>query len=119
MLLLALVLVPFVGSMLAASMPVNARNREAFLAGGVALCGLLLTIYLYPAVSAGEVLRYQVQWLPDHGVNFGLRMDGLAWLFSLMVTGIGLLVVIYARYYMSPEDPVPRFFSFLLAFMGS
>src|SRR5690606_37085879 len=29
------------------------------------------------------------------------------------------LVVLYARYYMSAEDPVPRFFSFLLAFMGS
>jgi multicomponent K+:H+ antiporter subunit A len=28
-------------------------------------------------------------------------------------------VVLYARYYMSPNDPVPRFFSFLLAFMGA
>ena len=46
-------------------------------------------------------------------------MDGLAWLFVLLMHGIGLLVVLYARYYMSPEDPVPRFFSFLLAFMGS
>src|SRR4029079_2076948 len=25
----------------------------------------------------------------------------------------------YARYYMPPSDPVPRFFSFLLAFMGA
>src|SRR5690606_21318033 len=32
---------------------------------------------------------------------------------------IGVLVVLYARYYMSEDDPVPRFFSFLLAFMGS
>ena len=37
----------------------------------------------------------------------------------MLVTGIGFLVVLYARYYMSPNDPVPRFFSFLLAFMGS
>ena len=28
-------------------------------------------------------------------------------------------MVLYARYYMSPADPVPRFFSFLLAFMGA
>src|SRR3546814_6904381 len=46
-------------------------------------------------------------------------MDGLAWMFALLVTGIGLLVMIYARYYMSPDDPVVRFFSFLLGFMGS
>ena len=48
-----------------------------------------------------------------------LRLDGFAWLFAMLITGIGLLVVLYARYYMSPEDPVPRFFSFLLAFMGA
>ena len=46
-------------------------------------------------------------------------MDGFAWIFAMLVTGIGFLVVLYARYYMSPADPVPRFFSFLLAFMGA
>src|SRR3546814_4219856 len=38
---------------------------------------------------------------------------------ALPISGIGLLVMIYARYYMSPDDPVVRFFSFLLGFMGS
>ena len=37
----------------------------------------------------------------------------------MLVLGIGALVVLYARYYMSPADPVPRFFSFFLAFMGA
>ncbi len=37
----------------------------------------------------------------------------------MLVTGIGALVVVYARYYLSPTDPVPRFFSFFLAFMGA
>ena len=46
-------------------------------------------------------------------------MDGFAWLFAGLVTGIGALVVLYARYYMSSDDPVPRFFAFLLAFMGA
>jgi len=48
-----------------------------------------------------------------------LRIDGFAWLFTGLISGIGALVVLYARYYMSAEDPVPRFFSFLLAFMGA
>ena len=48
-----------------------------------------------------------------------LRLDGFAWLFSMLVLGIGTLVSLYARYYMSPEDPVPRFFAFFLAFMGA
>src|SRR5690606_25169007 len=48
-----------------------------------------------------------------------LRLDALAWLFCILVFGIGLLVILYARYYMSPRDPVSRFYAFLLAFMGS
>jgi len=58
-------------------------------------------------------------WLPSLGLNFVLRMDGFAWLFSMLVLGIGALVALYARYYMSPDDPVPRFFAFFLAFMGA
>ena len=52
-------------------------------------------------------------------MNLILRLDGFAWMFCMLVFGIGALVVLYARYYMSPEDPVPRFFSFFLAFMGA
>lgn len=119
MLLLILIATPFIASIIAALMPTNARNREAWLAGGVTLSGLLITSYLYTQVGAGEIVRHEFAWLPDYGLNIMLRMDGLAWLFAMLIQGIGLLVVIYARYYMSPADPVPRFFSFLLTFMAS
>lgn len=100
-------------------MPQDARNRESWLAVGVTLCGLGVGIALYPAIARGEVLRLDWSWLPANGLHFVLRMDGLAWIFTMLVLSIGLLVVLYARYYMSPQDPVPRFFAFLLAFMGS
>ena len=118
-LLLSLVIVPFIGCVIAACMPADARNRESLLAGGVALYGLVVSAFLYQEVGTGDIVRYQAAWLPMQGVDFVLRMDGLAWLFVMLVLGVGLLVVLYARYYMSPEDPVPRFFAFLLAFMGS
>ena len=119
MLLLTLVLLPFAGSLIAACLPTNARNAEAWLSGAVALGGLLILGWLYPMVWDGGVVRHHIEWMPTHGVDFAVRMDALAWLFAMLVLGIGLLVVLYARYYMSPNDPVARFFSFLLAFMGS
>jgi multicomponent K+:H+ antiporter subunit A len=119
MALLILLLFPFIGSLLAAAMPSNARNREAVFASLIAFVGILMLVYFYQEISKGGILRYQVAWLPAWGLDFSLRMDGLAWLFSMLVLLIGLLVAVYARYYMSAEDPVPRFFSFLLAFMGS
>lgn len=117
--LLLLILLPFTGSIIAALLPTNARNTEAWLSGGIMLIALSITIYLYPSIAGGEILRHEIAWLPEHDLNFTLRMDGFAWMFSMLVTGIGFLVVLYARYYMSPEDPVPRFFSFLLAFAGA
>lgn len=119
MLLLSLIAGPFIASLVAALLPTDARNRESWLAGIVALSGLLVTSYLYTQLGADGVVQREFDWLPAFGLNLVLRMDGLAWLFAMLIQGIGLLVVIYARYYMSPKDPVPRFFSFLLAFMGS
>lgn len=65
------------------------------------------------------MVRYELPWLAAFDLNLVFRMDGLAWLFTVLIQGICLLVVLYARYYMSPKDPVPRFFAFLLAFMGA
>lgn len=117
--LILMVGLPFAGSILAAILPTNARNKAAGLAGAVALICLSLAIILYPAVAGDGAVHNSIEWIPSLGLNFTLRMDGFAWMFALLVSAIALLVVLYARYYMSPDDPVPRFFSFFLAFMGS
>ncbi|MCX4065588.1 MULTISPECIES: monovalent cation/H+ antiporter subunit A [Pseudomonas] len=117
--LIVLLLLPFIGSCLAALLPHNARNTESLLAGLVALIGSVRVALLYPQIAHGGVIHEEFMWLPSLGLNFVLRMDGFAWLFSMLVLGIGTLVSLYARYYMSPDDPVPRFFAFFLAFMGA
>ncbi|MHC5784647.1 monovalent cation/H+ antiporter subunit A [Pseudomonas idahonensis] len=117
--LIVLLLLPFIGSCLAAVLPHNARNTESLLAGLVALIGTVQVALLYPQIADGGIIREEYTWLPSLGLNFVLRLDGFAWLFSLLVLGIGSLVALYARYYMSPQDPVPRFFAFFLAFMGA
>jgi multicomponent K+:H+ antiporter subunit A len=118
-LLSVFILAPFVGSLLAIFFPPDQRGATAWFAGAIALLCFLVAAGLYPFVTSGGVLRYDIAWLPELGLNFTLRMDGFAWLFTVLVTAIGVLVVLYARYYMAAEDPVPRFLSLFLAFMGS
>ena len=118
-LLTVLVALPFVGSIVAAFLPTNARNVEAWLAAGVALACLTIAASFLGPIAHGSAIRAEFEWLPQLGLNFILRLDGFAWSFVVLVCTIGLLVILYARYYMSPEDPVPRFFSFLLGFMGA
>src|SRR5690242_2865414 len=117
--LIALVALPFAGSCVAALLGTNARNAEAYLAGAVALIGLMAVVGTYPRVAGGGVVHYQAAWMPELGLEFKLRMDGFAWVLAALITSVGFLVVLYARYYMSSADPVPRFYAFLLAFMGS
>ncbi len=114
-----IIILPFIGCLVAAVLPRHSRNAESWLAGAVALGCCALIAGLYPQVADGGVVRTGFTWAPALGLEFTLRMDGYAWLFAMMVSAIGALVVLYARYYMSPQDPVPRFFSFLLAFMGA
>jgi multicomponent K+:H+ antiporter subunit A len=116
-LLLVLLVLPFVGS-IAALLPAG-RNAGAWLSAVIAVVGLATTVALYPAVAEGGVARHEIAWLPTFGLSLTIRLDGFAWLFMMLVTAIGLLVVLYARYYLSAKDPAARFFSCLLAFMGA
>jgi len=118
-LLLIILALPFLGSLGAAFLPTRGRNKAAALAGIVTLAALLPTAAFYPTLAHGETMRLVIPWLSSLGLDLTVRLNGFSWLFSILILGIGALVVLYARYYMSPEDPVPRFFSFLLAFMGS
>ena len=117
--LVYLLLLPFAGSLLAALMPTHARTAAAGWAALVSLAALVWVALLFPTLQTGQVLHEEYRWIPSAGINFSVRMDGFAWMFAMLVTGIGLLVALYARYYMSKNDPVPRFFSFFLAFMGA
>ena len=117
--LILLVLLPFAAAIGCACLPNGSRNRPAVAAGGFTLLALLFAILQFSHLETGQVLEERYSWLPTFGLDIILRMDGLAWLFSVMVLGIGLLVVLYARYYMSKRDPVARFYAYMLAFMGA
>lgn len=78
---------------------------------------LAYIISLMPAVFAGEVVTEYLEWIPSIGLTLSMRLDGLALMFALLILGIGLLIILYARYYLSEKEAVGRFFSYLILFM--
>jgi NADH:ubiquinone oxidoreductase subunit 5 (subunit L)/multisubunit Na+/H+ antiporter MnhA subunit len=56
-----------------------------------------------PAISGGEVLYWQIPWMPALGVSFSFTLDGLSALFALLITGIGAFILIYSGYYFSGD----------------
>ena len=101
--LLLAILTPFLGAALIAWTRRRGRVRFAVKAGVTTLIALGLLVPLLPGPFRGETLVWRLPWLPDLGLDLALRFDGLGLLFALMILGIGLLVILYARYYLSPR----------------
>ncbi len=114
-----IVALPFLGALLPGLM--NAAGRSAcagitFSVSLVAFIGLLTNL---PAVLAGQVITARVDWMPALGLNFTLMLDGLGFFFAFLILGIGLLIIAYARQYLSRQDHMGEFFTYLLLFQGA
>jgi len=119
MILLSLVLAPFLGAPLVAWLSRFSRTASAWGAGVVALFSVGLLASIVAPVLAGETLVQRIAWLPQVGLDLAFRLDGLGLLFAGLILGIGLLVILYARYYLSERDSLGRLYAYLLLFMGS
>jgi len=83
------------------------------------LGGLALLASMVPTVMKGEAIVASWPWIPTIGLSLGFRLDGLGMLFAFLILGIGVLVVIYAYYYLTKDDPIGPFYAMLMTFMGA
>ena len=117
MTLVLIVFLPLLGAFLPLATERLGRNWCAWSAALAPLISLGLLLNLTPRVLAGESFFFHTQWLPGLGLDLSLRLDGLALMFALLITGIGLLILLYARYYLSPRDSLGRLNALLQIFM--
>ena len=117
--LVLIALLPFLGAVFPALMIRSSRNASALAAGAVTLTSLTLLLSYAPSVFAGEVVQAHFNWLPSLGLNATFFLDGLGFFFALLILAIGLLIIIYARFYLSEPDPMGLFYVYLLLFQGA
>ena len=114
-----IVFIPLLG----ACLPLLAirAGRNVCTGATAAVSGLALLVLLAEAVAvySGEVSRVWVPWLPQVGLSLSFFIDGLGLFFAALILGIGLLVILYARFYLDRGEPMGRFFCYLLLFQGS
>ena len=109
-----LLALPFVLALSVAVLRTVPRSATEWMAAAAPLLGLAILAWQAPAVMDGAVPRTVYEWIPQFGLRFALRLDGLAWMFAGLVLGIGVLIVMYAHYYQASNDSAPRFFACLL-----
>ncbi|MCB0182092.1 MAG: NADH-quinone oxidoreductase subunit L, partial [Anaerolineae bacterium] len=52
-------------------------------------------------VAHGEPVSYTYTWIPSLNVTLSFYVDGLSLLFSLIITGVGTLIVLYGSGYLA------------------
>ena len=70
------------------------------------------------AMSAPPTEHYT--WVPTIGMELSFRLDELSWLLTLVVGGVGFLVLAYCAAYFADDEPgLGRFAASLVAFAGA
>lgn len=112
-------ILPFAGALLPGLMIRAGRDACAMFTALPTALALILLGLAAPAVMDGQVLQANIEWLPALGLNVTFFLDGLGLLFAGMILGVGLLITLYARYYLSGDDPMGQFYTYLLLFQGA
>ncbi len=121
--MIALITLHFI-SAAGAPVLVRAIGRKAFLL--LALAPTISFAWLVPHVArvtdggAAGTHEQHLAWIPTIGLDIDLVITPLSGVLSLLVTGVGALVLVYCTWYFRPSDPeIWRFSAVLTAFAGS
>ena len=121
--MLALVVVHL---LVALALPLVARRstRLAFLVAAAPPAAALVWVLAQtgPALS-GQVISETLAWAPAIGLEFQFRLDALGLLMTILVSGIGTLVLIYSAWYFQPGSgdarrSAPLLLAFAAAMLG-
>ncbi len=119
MTLVLLTVLPFAAAILIALLADRGRGVHAIIAGGASALGLALVLSVAPLVLAQGSIALSASWVPAIGLDFSLLMDPLGLMFSGLILGIGLLVMIFAHFYLAAGEATGRFFATLMLFQGA
>ena len=120
MTLLTIILLPLLaGTTLALLAARFSRLASAWAVTFVTASSLGWLLSFSPRIFSGEKIVTKLTWLPEIGIDFAFRLDGLSYLFALLILCIGLLIILYAKYYLADTDPIGKFYAYLMLFMAA
>ncbi len=117
--ILAAVVSIFILALIAPGVQRLLPNRAGWV---LSILPLALTVFFatkIAQINGGQIIIESHNWVPSLGVNLSFYLDGLSLVFSLLICGIGTLIVIYSGGYLSGHVNLGRFYTFLLFFKAS
>ncbi|KKG14482.1 monovalent cation/H+ antiporter subunit A [Methanosarcina sp. 2.H.T.1A.6] len=118
----AIVIAVFLPFILAWTLPVLYRvfkQRIGWISALIAFTCFVLNAQVIPYAMAGTPVKGSWDWLPAAGLSLDFYGDGMAVLLALIVSGVGVIIMSYSNGYMSTKEDLPRYYQWLLLFMGA
>ncbi|WP_338886577.1 Na+/H+ antiporter subunit A [Rhodococcus sovatensis] len=110
------ILIAHLAAALCAPLLVRWWGRNAFFP--LALVPLVSLVWVFANWNTEQTV--DIEWVPGLSMNFDMRFDSLAAIMSLLVLGIGALILVYcARYFEDDEPRLGIFAAEMVAFSGA
>lgn len=110
------VFVPFIGALF---LPFIYKNYKRIHLGYFALLIPIITTLLFVIAKLQSTTTVYMNWMPHIGLNLDFNMDGLSFLFVMLISVIGMLVIFYSISYLSKQESLGHFYTYLMLFMGA
>ncbi|MFC7403535.1 Na+/H+ antiporter subunit A [Georgenia alba] len=118
--MLQLLAIHLVAALVAPSIVGRLGRRAFLLLAAVPASAAVWAALRTPEVLAGEHPTQAVAWVPSLQLELTFRLDTLSWLMTLVVGGIGALVLVScAAYFSAKASALGRFAGLFVAFAGA
>jgi NADH-quinone oxidoreductase subunit L len=97
--------------------PLSGWLASAAIGGSFALAVAAAIPFIQGDAHAETLMLWE--WMPAIGASFEILWDPLSALMTLIVTGVGALIHVFAIGYMHGDERFPRFFTYLNLFAAS
>ena len=112
-------ILPFAAALLMPAVGKFTQRGTGYAAVGFALASALSAALLLPGALGGAEVHGQIPWIESVGVGAGVLADPLAVIMANVVGWISLLIMIYGTGYMRGDPALPRFWFWMMFFVGS
>jgi NADH-quinone oxidoreductase subunit L len=119
-LLVTLWLLPLAGAVICWAFGPQLRTAAGWLVSALVAGSFVLTLLSWGIGTqgvSGALGAHQplLTWMP--GFDFGLLLDQLSLVWTLIITGVGFLIVLYSNGYMEGDGAFARFFAYMSFFV--
>ena len=112
-------ILPFIAALIMPGIGKMSKNATGYVAVGFALMSALSAASMLPIALEAHEIHDQVMWIESIGLKGGVLADPLSIIMANVVGWISFLIMIYSTGYMKGDKDIPRFWFWMMFFIGS